>query len=73
VPPEDPQALADALARLLTDPALRHRLGDAARSKAQQRYGVDGVVQKLASLYEDLGAVATQTSDASQNGHGTKS
>ncbi|MBN1557536.1 MAG: glycosyltransferase family 4 protein [Lentisphaerae bacterium] len=34
VPPEDPDALADALIRLLRDEALRHRLGRSARARA---------------------------------------
>jgi glycosyltransferase involved in cell wall biosynthesis len=33
VPPSDPRALADALRRLEADPALRRRLGDAARAR----------------------------------------
>jgi glycosyltransferase involved in cell wall biosynthesis len=34
VPQDDPQALAETLARLLRDPALRRRLGDGAAAKA---------------------------------------
>jgi glycosyltransferase involved in cell wall biosynthesis len=33
VPPRDPQALAQAARRLLADPALRQRLGDAGRER----------------------------------------
>lgn len=35
VPPQDPRALADAIHRLLTDPALAQRLGDRARASAE--------------------------------------
>ncbi len=35
VPPEDPDALADALRGLLDDPAARERLGEAARAAAE--------------------------------------
>lgn len=38
VPPNDPAALADALGRLLRDPALRGRLGDAARRKVLREF-----------------------------------
>jgi len=36
VPPSDPPALADALGRLLTDPALRARIGAAGRDSARR-------------------------------------
>jgi len=39
VPPADPQALADALERLLRDGTLAARLGAAARNKALTEYG----------------------------------
>jgi glycosyltransferase involved in cell wall biosynthesis len=36
VPPENDDALADALCRLYDDPALRERLGDAAKQESTQ-------------------------------------
>ena len=50
VPPRSPQALADALARLLDDLDLRHKLGAA----AQQRFGELFTVQKMVHNYERL-------------------
>ena len=38
VPERDPQVLADALLTLLSDPALRHRLGQAGRLYAETHY-----------------------------------
>lgn len=50
VPARTPQALADALGRLLDDPDLRHRLGAA----AQQRFGELFTVQQMVHNYEKL-------------------
>lgn len=50
VPPRSPQALADALTRLLDDIALRHKLGAA----AQQRFGELFTVQQMVHNYERL-------------------
>jgi glycosyltransferase involved in cell wall biosynthesis len=49
VPPADPDALADALSRLLQDPALRGRLGEAARARAGAF-----AVQKIVARYESV-------------------
>ncbi|HEY7530522.1 MAG TPA: glycosyltransferase family 4 protein, partial [Gemmatimonadota bacterium] len=38
VDPEDPAALAAALARLLADPALARRMGEAARARAEREF-----------------------------------
>jgi len=47
VPPEDPAALAEAVTTLLRDPALAERLGAAARERAEERFGVDRMLDEL--------------------------
>jgi glycosyltransferase involved in cell wall biosynthesis len=52
-PPGDPIALADALGRLQRDPALRHRLGSAARARVLNEHTwniVAGRILELAQL-----------------------
>jgi glycosyltransferase involved in cell wall biosynthesis len=51
VPTRDPAALRVALTRLLADPALRSRLGDAARLRAQQAFSPAAEGQALAEVY----------------------
>jgi glycosyltransferase involved in cell wall biosynthesis len=53
VPPADPGALAQAIARLGEDPALRERLGRAAHGRAAEM-GADRVAERLAEIYEEL-------------------
>lgn len=54
VDPEDPVAVADALARLLTDDALRARMGQAARRRAVEQFDYDRLAPRLAAAIEDL-------------------
>jgi glycosyltransferase involved in cell wall biosynthesis len=54
VPPEDPPALAAAIERLLDDPALAARLGEAARVRQRAEYDLDVVVGRLQRLYVEL-------------------
>jgi len=51
VPPGEPQPLADALCRLMADPALAARLGAAARDQARAHYSFDRMVASFESLY----------------------
>ena len=46
--------LAGALARLLTDPSLRHRLTAAARNTFQRRFSSPGMVRALADAYTEV-------------------
>jgi phosphatidylinositol alpha-mannosyltransferase len=57
VPPEDPPALARALARLLLDPELRWRQGEAGRETAA-RYDWSRIAAQVLDAYEKAQAVA---------------
>ncbi len=54
VPFGDVPALAAALRRLLDNPALAHRLGEAGRQKVLGRYTWDRIVSQVDNLYADL-------------------
>ncbi len=49
------QAFVDATLRLLADPALRDRLGHAARARVLAEYSWQAQVQKMEQVYEKLG------------------
>jgi glycosyltransferase involved in cell wall biosynthesis len=57
VQPEDPQALADAIDLLMSDPGLRRQLGDAARARVVDRYPLQCSLDGTLSLWRKLGAV----------------
>lgn len=54
VPVKNGPALADAIARLHADPALRRRLGDAARRKALAEFEERSVVERTLGVYREL-------------------
>lgn len=54
VPVRNAQALAEAIARLHDDPALRHRLGQAAREKALREFDEQLVIQRTMAVYDAL-------------------
>jgi glycosyltransferase involved in cell wall biosynthesis len=51
VPPSDPQSLAAAIDRLLGDPALRRRLGQAGRTRIAEHFDLAAVHQAHLDLY----------------------
>jgi len=53
VPPDDPPALADAIAALIADPGLRRRLGEGARELAQA-FTWEEIAAKTRAVYEQL-------------------
>jgi glycosyltransferase involved in cell wall biosynthesis len=57
VDPEDDAGYADAIDVILADPALRHRLGEAARSRAA-RYTPEATASAMAALFSELAAKA---------------
>lgn len=54
VPPGNPQALAVALERLMMDPALRLKMGQAALVRIQQAFTVEQMAAKYHNLYFQL-------------------
>jgi len=54
VPPHQPQALADAILALASDPERRSRMGAAARASATQRFSIETCVEKYDRLYRGL-------------------
>ena len=56
VPPEDSDALADALIRLVNDPALRMRLGTAARQRVLDGFTEQHVIDAIRDVYLRIGS-----------------
>nr|WP_218862552.1 glycosyltransferase family 4 protein [Actinopolyspora biskrensis] len=55
VPPERPELLAGALARLLDSPAEREAMGAAGRKRVDERFDLDTLVRVLEGVYVDGG------------------
>ena len=53
VPPDDPQALADAILSLARNPAHRTHLGDAGRIRVAREHSWESVAAKILALAED--------------------
>jgi len=56
VPPGDPQALADAICRLLTDAPLRRRLGEQGRRMVAERFDFAHNVDRMEEVYQRVTA-----------------
>ncbi len=54
VEPRDPRAIVEAICDLARDSARRIAMGRAAREAVAPGFGLEGMVQRIESLYEDL-------------------
>jgi glycosyltransferase involved in cell wall biosynthesis len=59
VPTGDPAAMAAGIAELLADPALRSRLGQAARQRFTERFTVDRAAEGMAALYRSVASAGS--------------
>jgi glycosyltransferase involved in cell wall biosynthesis len=57
VPPDDPSAVAEAVAELLGDPARRARMGEAGRRRVAERFAAASMVEKTAEVYRRAAAM----------------
>jgi glycosyltransferase involved in cell wall biosynthesis len=54
VPARDDRGLADALKRLLQDPALRRRFGEAARARVMGEFDLHTQGRRLEEIYDEV-------------------
>jgi rhamnosyl/mannosyltransferase len=54
VHPDDPDALAEGINRLLADGELRQKLGSAGRSQVERLYGADLMRTRIEEVYDQL-------------------
>jgi glycosyltransferase involved in cell wall biosynthesis len=58
VPPADPQALADALARLVSEPGLQGRLSREGREKVEREFDLPAIGAQLERFFTTIGAAS---------------
>ncbi|MGH3129782.1 MAG: glycosyltransferase [Gaiellaceae bacterium] len=56
VPVRDPRALAGAIERLLGDPELRRRMGEAGRRRIAERFSVAAMTERVLAIYAEVAA-----------------
>jgi glycosyltransferase involved in cell wall biosynthesis len=61
VPPDNPDALAHALSRLVDDPALRQRMGEAGRIRAEQVFSAPRMAAEFHVEYDRLAVIPRTT------------
>lgn len=54
VPPRDPKAMADAVLRLLREPELARRMGEAASRRVQTEFSIPRMIRRMESLYDEM-------------------
>jgi glycosyltransferase involved in cell wall biosynthesis len=62
VPPKDPKALADRLLRLLSDGALRDRMGRAGRRRVEEHYTWKRIATLAATAFSEVAAESPRIS-----------
>jgi lipopolysaccharide heptosyltransferase II len=53
VPPEDPQAMSEAILKIIRDPQLARSLSEAARKKVEEKFNIELMVNSTLDVYKD--------------------
>jgi glycosyltransferase involved in cell wall biosynthesis len=71
-PPNDPEALAERVSRLLADPDRRRAMGEASRRRHEERFRLELMVERTAALYDSVtgATAATGPRVSSRRPHG---
>lgn len=56
VPPRSPEALAEAIEKLVSDAELRERMGKASRRRIETEFSMDRMIERFTAWYEELAA-----------------
>ncbi len=67
VPPRDPEALAERLARLARDPALAERMGAAGLERAHEHFTWEGVAEQLQDVYRQVARIPAEAPSDKQS------
>ena len=54
VPPDDPEALADAILTLINSPELRWKMGEAGYRRVKENFTIDQMMKKIYQLYDAI-------------------
>jgi glycosyltransferase involved in cell wall biosynthesis len=54
VPPDDEDAMAEALMRVVNDPDTRRRMGATAYMRSRERYSWPALAERVARVYDDV-------------------
>ncbi len=54
VPPNDPRAMADGIARLLQDRPMATRMGQAAQVRVREAFGLDRMTREVEAVYREV-------------------
>jgi glycosyltransferase involved in cell wall biosynthesis len=54
VPPRDPQALAEAITTLLTEPTLRDAMGKSGRKLALEKFSLEKIIEQTLDVYREI-------------------
>lgn len=52
IPPQDPQALAEAIEKLLADPGLRENMGKAGRKIILEKFSLEKIIEQTLHVYQ---------------------